>query len=48
MHPPDALAPRRPLAHRYSLELLQLTHQLGLLLGGHAGEDSALDQDLSV
>lgn len=31
---------------RHSLELLQLAHQLCLLLRGHAGKDSALDQDL--
>lgn len=40
----DPLA--RPPAYWYALEFLELTHQLRLLLGSHAGEDRALDQDL--
>lgn len=36
------------LAHVHSLKLLQLAHQLRLLLRSHAGKYSALDQDLGA
>lgn len=36
------------LPHVHSLKLLQLTHQLCLLLRSHTGKDGALNQDLGA
>lgn len=44
---PQASRPLWP-TRKHSLELLQFTHQLCLLLGRHAGKDGALDQHLGA
>lgn len=44
---PQASRPFRP-TRKHSLELLQFTHQLCLLLGRHTGKDGALDQHLGA
>lgn len=44
----DWPVPPRPLPRAHSLKLLQLTHQLRLLLRSHAGKNGALDQDLGA
>lgn len=46
--PAPAGRPHPILNMEHSLELLQFTHQLCLLLRGHAGKDGALDQHLGT